>query len=131
VTTLLIKPVRVLVTGSRTWDNSELMFAVLDGMLLATTAQYLTVVHGACTRGADAIADDWCARRGVPVQRFPANWQRYGDAAGPIRNKAMVASGVNRCVAFIRDNSPGATGCANLADASGIFTIRFLTGGMR
>src|SRR4051812_23315368 len=113
---------RVLVTGSRTWTDT----AVINTALIALGVRHgpaLVVVHGACPRGADAIADAWCQRTGTPVERHPADWST-GRAAGHRRNAAMVATHPDLCVAFIRNASPGATGCAALAQTAGIPTIR-------
>jgi hypothetical protein len=46
---------RLLVTGSRTWDDD----AVIEHALAAVLARHpegVLLVHGACPRGADAIA---------------------------------------------------------------------------
>lgn len=40
--------------------------------------------------GADLHGEDWARRRGITVTRFPADWQTYGRAAGPIRNRQMA-----------------------------------------
>jgi hypothetical protein len=113
---------RVLVTGSRTWTRVSVVAAALDE-LHAQHGAALVVVHGACPRGADAIADAWCRRAGVPVERYPADWST-GRGAGMARNTAMVATGPHLCLAFIRDRSPGASHCARLAETVGIPTIR-------
>jgi hypothetical protein len=115
---------RVLVTGSRTWTRARDITTALDA-LHTQHGDRLIVVHGACPRGADAIADAWCRRHGVAVERHPAAWST-GPAAGPARNAAMVATSPDLCVAFIRDNSPGATGCAHLAETAGIPTTRHI-----
>lgn len=115
---------RVLITGSRTWTDAPAIARVLN-QLHVWQAERLVIVHGACPDGADAIADAWCRLHSVPAERHPADWQRHGRAAGPRRNAAMVATRPALCLAFIRDNSPGATGCANAAEAAGITTIRY------
>ncbi|HZN17605.1 MAG TPA: SLOG family protein [Micromonosporaceae bacterium] len=112
---------RVLVTGSRTWTDTTTIHTALNALHTQHRAG-LVVLHGACPRGADAITDAWCTRHRVPVERYPANWRRLGTRAGHARNAAMVATGPARCLAFIRDRSPGATGCAALAEAAGIPT---------
>jgi SLOG family YspA-like protein len=116
---------RVLVTGSRTWPDPARVHAALD------TARErwpdMLVVHGACPRGADAMAHAWCLTAGVPVLCWPADWSRYGRAAGMRRNAAMVAEGAVVCLAFIHHNSRGASHCAGLAEAAGIPVRRYTT----
>lgn len=40
--------------------------------------------------GADTLGEQWATMKGIPVCEMPANWNRDGKAAGPIRNKAMA-----------------------------------------
>lgn len=77
---------RVLVCGGRDYADAEQVEQVLDHYLLAE----LAICHGAA-RGADTLAGQWAARRAVPCQRFPADWSRYGRAAGALRNARMLA----------------------------------------
>jgi len=120
---------RVLVTGSRTWTDTDAFATVLDA-LHAVAGPALVVVHGACPTGADAIAARWAAQHAVPVEAHPADWTT-GRSAGPVRNAAMVATRPDLCVAFIAGDSPGATGCANLADAANIPTRRYWRGAVQ
>ena len=113
----------VLITGSRTWDCPEKVEACLDYLHLRHGSA-LVVVHGACPAGGDLHADLWCRLHDVRQRRYPADWSQ-GPAAGPRRNAAMVATGPDICLAFIRDNSRGATGCADLAEKAGIPTVRY------
>jgi hypothetical protein len=41
-------------------------------------------------RGIDWCGKIWAEANEIPVKKFPANWKRYGKAAGPIRNKEMM-----------------------------------------
>jgi hypothetical protein len=114
--------VRVLVTGSRGWADVAAVRAALDA---ATPAARITVVHGDCPTGADTHAHRWAADHDQRIETHFADWKAHGRAAGPIRNKAMVAAGADLCLAFIRNGSRGATGCAALAEAAGIPTRRW------
>ena len=51
-----------------------------------------------------------------------ASFDQQGRHAGLIRNAEMVDAGASICLAFIRDDSRGATHCATLAEAAGIPT---------
>ncbi len=81
---------RLLVCGGREWNERDRTFAVLDAVHAKRPIALL--IHGGA-RGADSLAGDWAAARGIPVQAFPADWQAHGRSAGPIRNQAMLTDG--------------------------------------
>jgi hypothetical protein len=112
---------RILVTGSRTWADS----AVIRRHLARARELYpgAVLIHGNAP-GADRIAAGIWRSWHLPVEAHPADWTRHGRAAGYHRNHAMVTTGADLCLAFIRNNSPGATMCAHLAQHAGIRTIR-------
>jgi YspA, cpYpsA-related SLOG family len=114
------QPFRLLVTGSRTWHDIAAIEQAL-AMILARHPEGVLLIHGACPRGADAIADAYAARTpGYQVEAHPADWQRYGRAAGYRRNGEMIALGADGCAAFISGGSPGSTSAVRLAKAAGI-----------
>jgi hypothetical protein len=124
-------PYRVLVTGSRDWQDEELIRHQLTRVWL-TVDRPFTVIHGACPTGADWMASDWVANMleaemgDVREEPHPANWRPNGKldrSAGFRRNAEMVQLGADICLAFIRDNSRGASHTAALAEQAGI-TVR-------
>lgn len=133
---------RILITGSRDWTNEDVIFSALTLAIArgAVDNSAVTLVSGACFTGADVIAERLCREAGVAVERHPADWPRYGRAAGPHRNAEMVELGADVCLAFIGPcSSPrcsiegvhpshGASGTADLAERHGIETRRYFDG---
>jgi hypothetical protein len=119
----LRRPVtRVLVCGSRSWTAT----APIRAALAAVWDPAAVLVSGACPRGADQLCEACWTAWGGRVERHPADWDRYGRAAGFRRNAAMVWAGADVCLAFIRGGSRGASMTAGLAEQAGIPTWRHL-----
>ena len=63
---------------------------MIDGIMKAKGIMPTEIVSG-CAKGVDRAGEEWAKRNGVPIKPFPANWETYGRAAGPIRNQQMAA----------------------------------------
>lgn len=118
---------RILVTGSRDWDDEQGLRLALIGA--AVPHLPVVVIHGACPSGADAMAALWASDYGVRTEEHPADWERFGKSAGMRRNAEMVAAGARACLAFIRAGSPGASHCAEAAERASIPVRRYLRPG--
>jgi hypothetical protein len=98
---------RVLVCGGRDYDDRKHVFATLDA--LHAKHPFDEVVEGGA-RGADELGRRWAKDRGVDAVTYWANWTKYDNRAGPIRNAKMLARGLpNLVVAF-----PGGGGTDNM-----------------
>ena len=81
----------ITVTGSRTITDKEFIFKCLDDFLLQHNLLGKNLMlNSGHAKGVDQIAEEWAKERGVLIQLFPANWEKFGKAAGMIRNKDMV-----------------------------------------
>jgi hypothetical protein len=108
---------RILITGSRDWTDYDAIFDALKA-----SKDYLgeiTVVHGGAS-GADSTAGIIAHRLGLKVEVHPADWEKHGKKAGFVRNSEMVKEGADFVLAFIKNDSKGATMCASLAEKAGI-----------
>lgn len=78
---------RVLICGDRNWTDYA---AILRELLRFPPGT--TIIEGGCC-GADRLAAEIARELGFKVAEFHADWQRYGRAAGPIRNRRMLDEG--------------------------------------
>jgi hypothetical protein len=126
------------VTGSRGWVDEDAIRGAFAQVISLHGPENVTVVHGACPHGADALADEIAAGwTGLTIERHPADWDRHGRAAGFRRNAEMVDAGADVCLAFIGPcskrgcpdpqphGSHGASHTADLAEKAGIPVRRF------
>ena len=74
----------VLCCGDRNWTDTAAIAAEF-----ARRPEITTVVHGAC-RGADRLCAEAAEAARCVVVAEPADWTRYGRAAGPMRNQRML-----------------------------------------
>jgi len=89
---------KIVVTGGRYFDNAEAVDIALGAVHHKHGISLL--IHGGA-RGADTLCAQWASRKGVPVFHIAAEWNKYGNAAGPIRNQRMIDEGApDACVAF-------------------------------
>lgn len=92
---------RLLITGDRNWRNEDIIHAFLKSYLESHPG--LVIIHGGAD-GADSIAGDIAESMGIKTLEFKADWNRYGRAAGPIRNQQMLDEGrPDAVVAFHRE----------------------------
>ena len=97
----------VLVCGGRHFEHRDAVYAMLD--TLHDQEEIVRVIQGGAT-GADEFARDWADNMQIDCLTFEADWERYGAAAGPIRNAVMLKKGhPNLVLAF-----PGGPGTADM-----------------
>lgn len=120
---------RVIITGGRDygWNKDPVtkkltpnieqqrhVFDTIERLKIAAdeAGRELIIIHGAA-RGADTLADEAANLFGVKIKPYPVtneDWNRYGKAAGHLRNKQMRdENDPHLVVAF-----PGGRGTANM-----------------
>ena len=111
---------RLIVCGGVDFTDYAMLSRELDALIAALGA--VTLVSGGA-RGADALAERYAAERGIPIRVFPAEWKRFGRAAGPIRNRAMLRFARERTAvvaAFWNGRSRGTASMIGLAERAGV-----------
>lgn len=81
------KGIVVLVTGDRKWKKHKIIAREL--IKLHKKSNIVLIIQGGAD-GADAMAYDVGQMLGIQVVTFHANWEKFGRAAGPIRNSNQL-----------------------------------------
>ena len=107
----------ILICGDRNWTDA----GAIRRQLLRFNPVYDVILHGSA-RGADTIAGTEAARIGFKVIAVPAKWNKYGRAAGPIRNVEMLGHKPGLVMAFHPDlnKSKGTAHMVKIARAGGV-----------
>ena len=107
----------ILVCGDRNWNDA----IPINNALLQYDAKVDIIIHGGA-RGADSIAGYVAKQLGFQVRVFPANWDLYGRAAGPIRNRQMLNEKPDLVLAFHSDieRSKGTKNMVMIARKAGV-----------
>lgn len=110
---------RVLVCGSRNCTGTAFVYRELDA--LHRRLMISTVIEGD-QRGVDRMAGFWARRNKIDNLKFPADWVKFGKAAGPIRNQRMLDEGrPDLVIAF--PGGIGTAGMVRLAEAADVRVI--------
>lgn len=111
---------RVLICGSRHFhDYERLKKEVLN--ILPIGDHMNTVIISGHAKGADTLGEQLAKDMNFRCEIYPADWNKYGKGAGPIRNKQMLTEGKpNLVIAFLANNSRGTQNMINQATNYGV-----------
>jgi hypothetical protein len=76
---------RTIIAGSRSITD----YATVERAVRLSGIEITEVISGKA-RGPDLLGERWAKEHDVPVNSKPANWNKYGPSAGPIRNREMA-----------------------------------------
>ncbi|MEE9365833.1 MAG: SLOG family protein [Dehalococcoidales bacterium] len=77
----------LIVAGGRDFDDVGMFNEALYRFPSILTTEF---VNGMCETGADRLAREYARKRGRKVHEFPADWDKFGPKAGPLRNGKMA-----------------------------------------
>ncbi|MDV7188458.1 DUF2493 domain-containing protein [Lutibacter sp. TH_r2] len=111
---------KLIIAGSRTFNDYKKICAECDNILQDQTN--IEIISGAYYRGADKLGEQYAKERGYKITQFPADWNKFGKAAGPKRNEQM-ANYADTLIAFWDGKSRGTKNMIELAGQLGLHLI--------
>lgn len=76
---------KVIIAGTRTVEDYALIVQAAE-----RSGYEITEVVSGCATGVDRLGEQWARAHNIPIKEMPADWSRYGNSAGPYRNRAMA-----------------------------------------
>ena len=120
-----MEKLRILVCGGRHFKEYEILKLLLNEYLFENhlLPSNIEIVSGNCD-GADLLGERWAREKNIELKVFPAEWEKYGKSAGPIRNKQMIdyikQFESKLVIAFASNNSIGTKNTIKLAKKENI-----------
>ena len=105
------KQLKVIIAGGRDFKNYELLKEKCQ-KILANQKEVIIISGGA--NGADKLGEQYAQEYGHKVEKFLADWDKFGKSAGYIRNKEM-ADNADALIAFWDGVSKGTKHMIDLA----------------
>ncbi len=81
---------KIVIAGCRDYNNYKEAKEYIDFCISEIKRTNEIVILSGSASGADAIGERYAMENGFAVEKHPADWRKYGRAAGPKRNKEMA-----------------------------------------
>ncbi len=107
---------RVIIAGPSTFHDYDFLCRMIEESGFDIT----TVICGMAA-GADSLGLRWAMERNISVEKYPAQWSKYGKSAGRIRNAEMAE--VADALVCPTTGSPGTKNMISLAKAKGLLVF--------
>ena len=82
---------RIIICGGRHFKDYERLESTMNEVMnkIAPWRDVVEIVSGHC-EGADQLGELYAKNHDLPCKVIPAQWEKFGKSAGPIRNSEMV-----------------------------------------
>lgn len=76
---------RTIIAGSRNCNNYDDLLNAIEEIGWCPS-----VVISGTANGVDEMGERWAIEHDIPLEKYPAQWEKYGKQAGYLRNKQMA-----------------------------------------
>ena len=80
----------LLIAGGRDFLNYDLLARRCAAYIAENCGVQEPTILSGCASGADLLGEQFAREYSLECRYFPAQWEKYGRAAGPMRNRQMA-----------------------------------------
>jgi len=112
------------IVGYRSYDNYQEFCNIIDNWI-QNNSNINQIISGGAT-GVDSLAEKYAKEHDIPFVVYPADWKKYGNKAGPLRNQLIIDASTH-LLALPSRKSRGTFDSINKAKQKGIpVTIKYI-----
>lgn len=108
---------KTIIAGSRSVNDIKIVLTAAENA--EAIGITVTEVVSGCARGVDQLGEQIALMNGIPIKKFPADWERFGKRAGFLRNVQM-ADYAEALIAVWDGESKGTKHMIDMAKARGL-----------
>jgi hypothetical protein len=112
---LNLKMNKIIIAGTRTFEDFELLEHETKKFILENDISLPISIVSGKAKGADSLGEIFAKKYNFPIIEKPADWEKLGRRAGPIRNEEMAKIS-NFAIIFWDGKSRGSANMAELAE---------------
>ena len=107
---------RTIIAGSRTFHDYDMLSSIMESLSWKPT-----VIISGCAPGVDKLGEQWAKDHNIPIEKFPADWDKWKSSAGTVRNGEMALE-AEALVAIWCNNSRGTANMIEIARSKRLTT---------
>ena len=121
---------RIIICGGRHFNDYDTLETLVDSVIAekGLNNNEIEIISGHCD-GADTLGELYAKNHNIACKLFPAEWNKYGRAAGPIRNTQMIEHASKSknpiVVAFLSPRTKGTLDTVKKATKRGFTIYRY------
>ena len=105
---------KIVIAGCRDYTNYSQAKEYIDKCLSNIRNENEIIIMSGGAKGADALGEQYAKENGFKIERYNADWDKYGRSAGPKRNEQM-AKNCDCVICFWDGQSHGTKSMINYA----------------
>jgi hypothetical protein len=111
---------KLIIAGGRGFNNYDMLTTAVNNLI--DRHPDIDIIVSGTARGADELGERYAKDNSVTVERYPAQWDKYGKSAGYRRNEQM-AELADACICFWDGVSKGTEHMINLSRKHNLITV--------
>lgn len=110
---------KVIIAGGRKFNDYPMLEKKVNNLLSRMCKTHTIHIVSGTANGADKLGEQYANWNDLPIDSYPAKWDKYGKSAGYKRN-ALMADNADALIAFWDGKSKGTMHMIDLAKSKGL-----------